>query len=177
MNLADLPLPCSERLTFRLPTRADAGFYRDMMNEPDYHRFIADRGIRSESDAINYIESSPLAHFAKHKIGLWVVALKTTGQPIGACGLVVRDDLDHPDLGYAFLEKHRGKGYALEAAKAVLAYVKDNTDLDTLCAITHTENVRSAALLLKLGFLASGQRYLAAYDDTSDYFLIHVDRS
>lgn len=176
MTVTAEPFPESTRLTFRLPTPEDAVFYRTLMNEPDYHRFIADRGIRSDEDAVGYIEGKTLVHFADHGVGLWLVELKETGRPIGACGLVVRDELDHPDLGYAFLQDSRGKGYAAEAARAVLAYVAQNMDLPRLCAITHTENVRSASLLLKIGFVSKGQIYLAAYDDTSDYFIYDVKR-
>lgn len=177
MTLPDGPFPQSKRLAFRLPTKEDAPFYREMMNEPDYHRFIADRGIRTDADAAGYIENKTLAHFEKHKVGLWLVEHKQTGEPLGACGLVVRDDLDYPDLGYAFCEKNRGQGYALEAGQAVLDFVRLNTSLDRLCAITHLENARSARLLLKLGFVAEGRKYLATYDDMSDYFLFHFNRS
>ena len=177
MSLSSGSVPESSRLTFRLPSVEDASFYNTLMNEPDYHRFIADRGVRSSKDAAAFIETKTLAHFAEHKVGLWLVELKETGAPIGACGLVVRDDLDNPDLGYAFLEDARGKGYAREAAGAVLDFIRERMDLPIVCAITHTENERSASLLLKLGFIAKGQRYLAAYDDTSDYFEYEFDRS
>ncbi|WP_306142360.1 GNAT family N-acetyltransferase [Roseibium sp. MMSF_3412] len=176
MSLSSGPVPESSRLSFRPPKVEDASFYNTLMNEPDYHRFIADRGIRSDADAAAFIETKTLAHFAEHKVGLWLVEQKETGAPIGACGLVVRDDLDVPDLGYAFLEEARGKGYAREAAKAVLDFVRENMDLPMICAITHTENHRSSSLLLKLGFTAKGQRYLAAYDDTSDYFEFDFNR-
>lgn len=176
MSLSSGPVPECSRLTFRLPEVEDASFYNTLMNEPDYHRFIADRGIRSDADAVTFIETKTLAHFTEHKVGLWLVELKETGAPIGACGLVVRDDLDAPDLGYAFLEGARGKGYAREAAGAVLDFVREKMDLPMICAITHTENERSASLLVKLGFAAKGQRYLAAYDDTSDYFEYEFDR-
>lgn len=176
MNRTEGLFPESTRLRFRLPTPDDAGFYRTLMNEPDYHRFIADRGIRSDEDAVGYIESKVLGHFATHGVGLWLVELKETGTPIGACGLVVRDELEHPDLGYAFLRDSRGKGYAVEAARAVLAFVAENMDIPFLCAITHTENIRSSGLLLKVGFAAKGQIYMAAYDDTSDYFVYEIKR-
>ncbi|MEM8700853.1 MAG: GNAT family N-acetyltransferase [Pseudomonadota bacterium] len=176
MSTSSGPLPESRRLSFRPPTVEDAPFYNTLMNEPDYHRFIADRGIRSIEDAAVFIKTKTLAHFAEHRVGLWLVELKATGAPIGACGLVIRDDLDCPDLGYAFLEEARGKGYAREAADAVLGFVREKMDLPMICAITHTENARSSSLLLKLGFAAKGQRYLAAYDDTSDYFEYEFDR-
>lgn len=172
----DGALPSGPRLAFRLPIVEDAGFYRSLMNEPDYHRFIADRGIRTDADAAAYIQDRTLAHFKRHGAGLWLVELKTSSVPIGVCGLVIREELDHPDLGYAFLQKHRGHGYAIEAAGAVLDFVKDTTDLGCVCAITHTGNFRSAALLLKLGFLANGQVELPAYGGTSDYFEYRLKR-
>lgn len=53
-------------------------------------------------------------------MGINLVALKETGKPIGACGLLKREALDYPDLGYAFLPEFWGKGYAMEAADAIL---------------------------------------------------------
>ncbi|MCV0425655.1 MAG: GNAT family N-acetyltransferase, partial [Roseibium sp.] len=97
------PYPSSDRLRFRLPTASDAEFYLKLMNEPDYHRFIADHGLASEDDAATYIKTKTLARFAAHGVGLWLVELKETRQPVGVCGLVVRKELKYPDLGFAFL--------------------------------------------------------------------------
>lgn len=164
------PFPVSERLRFRLPSSNDAGFYHRLMNEPDYIRFIADHGIRTEDDALNYIKNKSLARFAAHGVGLWVVEPKHLPGPIGVCGLVVRNELKYPDLGFAFLEAHRGNGYGREAGQAVLDFVQKELKLRTLCAITDPENVRSANLLTKLGFEADGQRHLAEIGSTSDYY-------
>ena len=164
------PFPVSERLRFRLPSSNDAGFYHRLMNEPDYIRFIADHGIRTEDDALNYIKNKSLARFAAHGVGLWVVEPKHAPAAIGVCGLVVRNELKYPDLGFAFLEGHRGNGYGREAGQAVLDFVHKELKLRNLCAITDPENVRSANLLMKLGFVADGQRHLAEIGATSDYY-------
>ncbi|MHA7775617.1 GNAT family N-acetyltransferase [Roseibium sp. M-1] len=164
------PFPASERLRFRLPSSNDAGFYHRLMNEPDYIRFIADHGIRTEDDAVNYIKNKSLARFAAHGVGLWVVEPKQAPEPIGVCGLVVRKELKHPDLGFAFLEHHRGNGFGREAGQAVLEFVQKELKLRTLCAITDPGNVRSANLLKKLGFEPDGQRHLSEIGSTSDYY-------
>ncbi|MEP2703619.1 MAG: GNAT family N-acetyltransferase [Roseibium sp.] len=171
MRYSSSSIPVSKRLTFRLPTREDAAFYLKMMNEPDYIRFIADHGIRCEEDALGYIEAKSLARFEKHGVGLWVVETRATGTPIGVCGLVVRDGLDYPDLGYGFLEAHRGKGYAREASQAVLDFARSNLNMKTLCAITDPDNERSNGLLKKVGFVQDGQKYLAEIGEISDYFI------
>ena len=170
MNLPLGPFPISERLRFRLPSGNDAGFYHRLMNEPDYIRFIADHGIRTEDDARNYINNKSLARFATHGVGLWVIEPKQAPEPIGVCGLVVRNELKYPDLGFAFLEEHRGNGYGREAGQAVLEFVQKELKLSTLCAITNPENQRSANLLVKLGFEADGQRHLSEIGSTSNYY-------
>ena len=171
MNFSTEQLPVSERLLFRLPTSNDAGFYRKLMNEPDYIRFISDQGIRTDEDAISYIEDKSLSRFAKYGVGLWVVETRDTKTPIGVCGLVVRDELDCPDLGYGFLQDYRGKGYAREAGQAVLDFAREHLDVRLLCAITDPENTRSSGLLKKVGFVYEGQRHLAEIGATSDYFV------
>lgn len=165
------PFPASERLRFRLPSSNDAGFYLKLMNEPDYHRFIADHGIGSHEDAALYIKNKSLARFAAHGVGLWLVEFKETNQPVGVCGLVVRKELEYPDLGFAFLEDFRGLGLGKEAGLAVLEFVQKELKLRTLCAITHPDNVRSANLLKKIGFNSDGQRHLTEIGATADYYL------
>ena len=165
------PFPVSERLRFRLPSSNDAGFYLQLMNEPDYIRFIADHGIRTQEDAIQYIKAKSLARFAAHGVGLWLMELRETGQRIGVCGLVVRKELKYPDLGFALAEEFRGQGLGREAGQAVLDFAQKELKLRTLCAITHPDNVRSANLLKKLGFEADGQRHLSEIGATADYYL------
>lgn len=165
------PFPASERLRFRLPSLNDAVFYQKLMSEPDYKRFIHDYGIESPEDAASYIKSKSLARFAAQGVGLWLVELKETGEPVGICGLVVRKELKYPDLGFAFHSDYRGQGFGREAGQAVLDFCTRELNLRTLCAITHPDNERSANLLTKLGFEASGQRHLAEIGSTADYYV------
>ena len=63
-----------------------------------------------------------------------------------------RDELDDPDIGFAFLPEFRKHGYALESAKAVLDFGIDKFGFKKLSAITTQNNERSKLLLEKLGF-------------------------
>ncbi len=163
--------PVSERLRFRLPREEDAPFFCRMMNEPDYIRFIRDHGIRTDAAAAEHIRTKTLPRFAEQGFGLWLVELKETGEPVGTCGLVMREELEYPDLGFAFLKDYRGKGFGREAGLAVLEFVQKDLKLKTLCAITDPENTRSGNLLTKIGFVTNGQRYLAAFDSISNYYI------
>jgi RimJ/RimL family protein N-acetyltransferase len=92
-----------------------------------------------------------LASYAKHGFGLWAVTLKD-GTPVGMAGLLQRDFLPHPDLGYALLARFHGQGYAHEAATAVLRYASEKFGLTTVHALTAFKNPASVHLLGKLGF-------------------------
>jgi ribosomal-protein-alanine N-acetyltransferase len=142
----------TSRLTIRELTPADAAFVLELLNEPAFHRYIGDKGVRDLAGAEKYIREGPQASYAKHGFGLWRVALKADDTPVGMCGLLKRDFLDHPDLGYALLARHGGKGYAFEAASATLAHARSTLKLGPLHALTAPENPASIRLLDKLGF-------------------------
>lgn len=140
------------RLTLRELTPADAPFILVLLNDPDFIRFIADRGVRSVEDAVRYIDNGPRAMYARHGIGLMLVERREDGLPVGICGLLRRDGLDAPDLGFAFLPEHRGRGYGAEAAAATLAWGRNEMGLGRVLAITSLDNDASGRLLEKLGF-------------------------
>ena len=90
--------------------------------------------------------------YAKHGFGLWAVDSLESGETLGMCGLIRRDALEHPDLGFAFLERHRGKGYALESATVVLELARERFGFTKLFAITDPDNIASQKVLEKVGF-------------------------
>ncbi|AKU92580.1 GNAT family N-acetyltransferase [Vulgatibacter incomptus] len=140
------------RLVLRHLEERDAAFILGLLNDPDWLRFIGDRGVRTLDGARAYLRNGPIAMYAKVGFSLFCVDSKTTREPIGICGLIKRDTLDDVDLGFAFMPLARGAGYAHEAAAATMAYARDTLALQRIVAIVSPENVRSIALLEKLGF-------------------------
>jgi len=147
-----MPCPTSPRLCFDELTEADAGFILRLTNSEGWLRYIGDRGVRSHEDAIRYIEDGPRRLYREHGYGLWRISRLDEPTPMGLCGLVRRDSLPGPDLGFAFLPEFWGRGYAREAAEATLAYVRDTLQLPGLLAICQQDNAASLALLAHLGF-------------------------
>ena len=165
-----VPTP-TERLRLRLPKLSDAHFYLMLLNEPDYIRFISDAKVRTLRTAEAFIKLRSLPRFEKHGMGLWVVEKCDTREPIGICGLILREELEYADLGYAFLSAHHGKGYAREAAQASIQFARDEMKMDWLSAIIDPANERSAHLLTNLGFRRDGQRLLQSIGSVADYFI------
>jgi [ribosomal protein S5]-alanine N-acetyltransferase len=141
----------TERLVLRWLDAGDADFILELTNDPDWLRFIGDRGIRSIEDARRYIEDGPVAMYARLGFGLYAVEV-AEGVTIGICGLVKRDWLDDVDLGFAFLPRFRGAGYAHEAAAATLTHARTTLALKRLLAIVSADNLPSRRLLERLGF-------------------------
>ena len=142
----------TERLVLRKMMPGDAAFMLELLNDPGFIKFIGDRGVRSNEDAERYIRTGPTATYDTRGYGYYIVELKETGAPIGTCGLRTRDGLDDVDLGYAFLEAHRGRGYAAEAAGALLRYAHDVLGMQRVAAICSPDNHASVAVLQKAGF-------------------------
>lgn len=146
----------SERVTVRQFTLDDAEFVIELLNDDSFIRYIADKKVRTIVDAENYLKSGPLASYEKIGFGLSLVMLTESETPIGMCGLLKRDELEFPDLGYAFLPQYCGKGYALEAAKAVLKEGMKRHSLSRVLAVTLPHNQHSNRLLQQAGFTQTG---------------------
>jgi RimJ/RimL family protein N-acetyltransferase len=140
------------RLALTELSDADAEFIRGLLNEPSFLRYIGDRGVRTVEDAIRYIHDGPVAMYAKYGYGLLRVSRKDDGAPIGICGVLRRDGLPEPDLGFSLLPAHWSRGYAFEAADAVIRDSRARLGLGRILAITSPDNDPSIRLLGKLGF-------------------------
>ena len=141
----------TDRLVLSHFTLDDAAFIHELANEPSFLRFVGDRGVRTLDDARAYLRDSPLASYAQHGFGLFRTALKDGDVPIGMCGLLKRDELADVDVGFAFLERYVGRGYATESASAVMDYGYHVLGLDRIVAITSPDNHGSIRVLEKLG--------------------------
>jgi RimJ/RimL family protein N-acetyltransferase len=139
------------RLLLRPLTADDAPFILELVNEPSWLRFIGDRGVRNLDDARRYVAEGPGAMYARHGVGLLLVESKEGGEPLGICGLIRRDALPDVDIGFAFVPRHWGKGYAHESAAAVLDHGRRDLGLRRIVAITSVDNESSIRLLEKLG--------------------------
>lgn len=154
----------TERLLLRQFSIDDAQFILELVNEPSFIQNIGDRGVRTLADANSYILNGPVASYAKNGFGLYLVALKETGESIGVCGLIKRAGLDDVDIGYAFLPRFWSKGYAIEAARAVKEYARDPIGLKRLVAIVDPTNEGSIRVLEKLGMRFEKMVRLSADD-------------
>jgi RimJ/RimL family protein N-acetyltransferase len=138
------------RLGLRELGLEDDEFILELLNEAGFIRFIGDKGVRTAADARDYIRQGPMDSYSRNGFGLYAACL-ADGTPIGICGLVKRQGLEEPDVGFAFLSRYWSKGYAVECAAAVLAHARDVLNLSRILAITSPDNWSSIAVLEKIG--------------------------
>ncbi|WP_373553971.1 GNAT family N-acetyltransferase [Haliscomenobacter sp.] len=148
----------TERLIFRKLTLNDTEFIIELVNSPGWLQYIGYRNIHTTEDAVKYLQDGPMKSYAQNGFGLLLIQLKTTKASIGMCGLLKRDALSLPDLGYALLPAYEGKGYITEATSAYLEYVHQHLHISKLFAITNLDNEKSIRVLEKLHF--AFERYM-----------------
>jgi RimJ/RimL family protein N-acetyltransferase len=156
----------SERLVLREFDLDDAEFVLELLNESAFVRFIGDKGVRTLADAREYLQKGPLDSYRRFGFGLYLASLRADGMPIGMCGLVKREGLADVDVGFALLSRYGSRGYAAEAAAAVLEYGSRTLRLGRIVAIAKPDNEASAAVLEKIGL--KFERMIRLSDDGAE---------
>lgn len=159
----------TERLVLRQVGEGDAGFMLELLNDEGFVRNIGDRGVRDLEGARRYIAERMVGSYERNGFGMYLVEVKESGEAAGLCGLVKRDTLPGVDVGFAFLPAYRGRGYAFEAASAVMGYAREVLKLPRVLAIVSPGNAASVRLLGKLGLRFERMLTLAEGDEVEVY--------
>jgi ribosomal-protein-alanine N-acetyltransferase len=140
----------TERLYFREFTLEDSQLLIDLNSNPNVIRYVGDGPVKDLMEAEIILKEIIFPQYI-NGMGRWAVHLKANDEFIGWCGLKYVKESDEIDLGYRFFEEHWGKGYATEAAKAVINYGVNVLKLQTITATGAKANVASIQVLKKIG--------------------------
>jgi RimJ/RimL family protein N-acetyltransferase len=140
------------RLLLRRWRDADRDPFARMNCDPVVMEFFPKSLSRAESDGlVDRIE----AHFAEYGFGLWATELRATGEFIGYAGLAVprftAAFTPCVEIGWRLDAAHWGKGFATEAARAVVRVAFEVIGLAEIVSFTVPENLRSRRVMEKLG--------------------------
>ena len=159
----------TKRLSVVEINQADAPFILELLNTPSWKKFIGDRNLQTIEETRNYINERLTPAYKEFGVGFYLTKLKENNIPIGICGLVKRPNLEHVDIGFAFLPNYEGAGYGFESASAMINYANATLGFKTICGITNSDNIRSIALLEKLGL--HYQKMILMPDETEEIML------
>jgi ribosomal-protein-alanine N-acetyltransferase len=144
-----------------MPSDDDGMFELDA--DPAVHKYLGNKPVKT------IVESREVIAFIRQQyidfgIGRWAVIEKLSGDFIGWAGLkfitdTVNKHTNYHDLGYRFINRYWGKGYATEAARAIVKYGFEELSLNEIYAITDIENLASKKVLQN-----SGLKYIEDFD-------------
>lgn len=145
----------TERLVLRelLPTD-DMGMF-ELDSNPEVHRFLGNKPVKTIEESRMYIENIR-QQYLDNGTGRWAVILKETSEFLGWSGIKlikesVNNHQDFYEIGYRFIQKHWGKGYATEAGQAFVDYAFNEMKVESLYAYADAGNENSKRILEKLG--------------------------
>ena len=142
----------------------DVDFISELVNTPQWIKFIGDRNIHTQDEAKAYVEKI----IENVDSNYWVVKLKIQNISIGIITFIKREYLEHYDIGFAFLPQYFKKGFAYEATIPVLNDAVNNHNHGEILATTIKENTNSVKLLEKLGF-----KYKKQIDNGKNLLLVY----
>ena len=158
---ADAPVLQTERLQLRCFDEGDAGFILELLNDPGWLQHIGDRGVCTLDEARAWIDKRLVDAYQRLGFGFWAVQRRGGPELLGMCGLFKRDTLPEFDVGYAFLPRHRGQGYARESVRGCLRHGHEALGLNRILAITTADNMASQRVLESAGLQLEDKRRLA----------------
>lgn len=159
----------TERLIIEKFTLDDAPFLRALVNTPHFLKYVGDRNIKTDKDAVAYIKKTHFKSYKTRGFGFYKLVLKESNTPIGTCGLVKRDELEDVDLGFGFLEAYERRGFGYESSKAIIKLAKEQFKIKKLLGITVPYNTGSIKLLEKLGFI--NEKKIKPFEDDEELLL------
>ena len=145
----------TKRLYLREFHIEDGEFFFELNKDPEVVKYTGDKAFESTEEAREFIYN--YKHYEKFGYGRWLVIEKESGNKIGFCGL--KNNGNYIDLGYRFIKSAWGKGYATEAAHAVLQAGFQRPQLEEVFVYAHPENTASLRVIKKLDFQYIDDKY------------------
>ncbi len=156
MSKTSLPEFETSRLKIRQRNLEDLDACLEMDSDPDVMRYMG--GVRpSDKRREEFVVGMNEA--VEIGLGYWSVFPKDSEHDL--LGWIILRPLPgytDVEIGYRFKHTAWGKGYATEAARAVLRHGFETVGLDEIVAVIHPENERSQRIIKKLGLIPDGMR-------------------
>lgn len=150
----------TERLTLSPLSLSDYNFFKIVNQDESVREYLWD-GVLMSEDALTEILERNDKHFKQDGFGLYKLTDTNSAVEVGYVGLWPFFDDQQPQLLYAILPAHHGKGYATEGASIVIRHAFDTLEYSHLIASMDKPNTKSSAVCERLGFELVEERQVA----------------
>jgi len=155
----------TERLVLRRFTQDDISDVLTFASQPSVARVTSERIPATEEGVREYILlQNSYQPFQKNKVFELAVERKEDGKVIGLLGLI-RQDHGQGEMGWVLGVEYRGKGYATEAARALMEYGFNSLGLHRIHADTSTDNLAARKIMERLGMRREDVMRGAVYEE------------
>lgn len=152
LDLIDCPVLVTERLVLRSPHVEDVDAIANLADNLRVAEMLARMPHPyTKAHAVDFVRRANAGEIGKC---VYAITIAQTGTFIGCCGINYRRGAGKGELeiGYWLGEPHWGKGYATEAAHALVDLVFRATQVEKLYASCRVSNIGSRRVLYKSGF-------------------------
>lgn len=141
----------TERLLARKLTMEDVSIWLDFLQGEGSIEYLS--FVEPTIECSKWWIERQLNRYKNDGHGLMALNYKETRELVGQCGLLKQEveGKTEWEIGYHIMPKHRGKGYATEAAIAFKEYAFKNNVADSLISIIHIDNIKSQKVAEKNG--------------------------
>ena len=148
----DAPMIETERLTLRPWRGTDIEPNTAMLADPASGRFITADGKPITDAFVGWRNAAIMAgHWVLHGVGMFAVEERQTGRYVGRVGPWKPPGWPGFEIGWGIANDFRGKGYAVEAARAAIDWSFATFEIDRIVHCIDRENVASQAVARRLG--------------------------
>jgi [ribosomal protein S5]-alanine N-acetyltransferase len=155
-DFEQFPILTTDRLRLRHLEPNDADSIMNLFSAPEVLRFLNQEPTDTQEKALGLIQWFEDMFRAKEAVQ-WAITLRDTNRFIGMCGNIAwQKDNRKIDIGYHILPDMWGKGYATEAASAIIKWSFIHLNLHRIQADCTVGNIASERVLLKCGFSVEG---------------------
>lgn len=138
------------RLSLQPLTLDDLDSIHALWTNPGVRLFLFDDQIISREQAAAELNES-IDRFEAHGCGLWGARLREQPELIGFCGFRFFHDPPQLQLLYGFHPDHWSKGFATEAARAMIRFGFERAGLDSVIASADAPNLASLGVMERAG--------------------------
>lgn len=144
------PILITERLILRKMKQEDASHLLQIFSDPEAMRYYP--STKNENETREWINWT-LNNYVNYGVGLWIVEDKATGDFLGQCGIVPQevDGEIKMEIGYLFVRRAWGKGYATEAATACKKFGFEQLNESEMISLVDVHNIPSAKVAERIG--------------------------
>ena len=148
----------TERLILRELRLSDLDGMFELDSNPEVHKYLGNKPIKTVNESVKILESV-INQYHERGIGRFAAIEKPSGEFIGWSGIKLNtgdketlgDKRDFYDIGYRFIPRYWGKGYATESSKATLDFGFKKLNIKTMCGAAEIGNIASNKVLQKIG--------------------------